>query len=324
MFAATASSARREPSKACPSRGKLDLRCLPTKRFLAPSWRQIQIVAWWLLATLPAPIQAVTAGPDSPPVRVTTWNLGGGKAQQALDLFAATSDVIALQECPDPGRPLTTDAGSQWHGVHEYSNAILSRWPIVQSGLIAANPAWARDLPWADIQPPEGPALRVYSIHLTFKRHGNPFLGAARAAEIRRILLHARGFAGPVIVAGDFNTVGWILGGQASEPAIELLEASGYVDAFRAVGGRTHALLGRLDWIYAKGFVATDQLLGDYDGSDHRWLKTSMAASNSAVSAAAPAADGGLMTLASFAAMGLGSVAAWRRRKRRIGIRGRE
>ena len=310
--------------------GKLDLSCLRTKRFLVPSWRQMQIAAWLLLATLPAPIQAVTAEPDSPPVRVATWNLGGlslaahGKAQQALDLFAATSDVIALQECPDPGRPLTTDAGSQWHGVHEYSNAILSRWPIVQSGLIAANPAWARDLPWADIQPPNGPAFRVYSIHLTFKRHGNPFLGAARAAEIRRILLHARGFAGPVIVAGDFNTVGWIFGGQESEPSIELLEASGYVDAFGAVGGRTHALLGRLDWIYTKGFVATDQVLGDYDGSDHRWLKTSMAASNSAVSAAAPVADGSLVTLASFAAVGLWSVAAWHTRKRRIGIPERE
>jgi endonuclease/exonuclease/phosphatase family metal-dependent hydrolase len=235
-------------------------------------------------------------------------------------LFADTSDVITLQECPDPGQPLTTDAGSEWQGVYEYSNAILSRWPIVESGLVAANPAWARDLPWADIQPPDGPAFRIYSVHLTFNRQGNPFLRAARAVEIRRILIHARDFAGPVVLAGDFNTIGWILGGQASEPAIELLQASGYVDAFGAVGGRTHAVLGQLDWIYTRGFVAADPVLGDYDGSDHRWLQASIAASDAAAPDAPPGSDGALMTLLSLAALGLLSVAAWRKRKRRISV----
>ena len=298
---------------------------LRLKRFLAPPCYKISVAACCLLIPLSTAERTVAAEPGSPTVRVATWNIGDlslvaqQKAQRALALFADTADVIALQECPDPGQPLTTDAGIEWHGVYEYSNAILSRWPIIQSGLVAANPAWARDLPWADIRPPTGPAFRIYSVHLTFNRKGNPFLRAARAVEIRRILIHARGFAGPVVLAGDFNTIGWILGGQASEPAIELLRASGYVDAFSAVGGRTQAFLGRLDWIYTRGFVAANQLLGDYDGSDHRWLQASLSASDAAVAQAVPVADGNPMTVLTLAALGLLGVAAWRKRKRRIG-----
>jgi len=268
-------------------------------------------------------LSAATGAESSAPVRVATWNLGDlglnaeEKAPRALTLFADTADVIALQECPDSGRPLTTEDGSEWHGVFEYSNAILSRWPMVQSGLVAANPAWARDLPWADIQPPSGAAFRIYSIHLTFRRAGNPFLRAARAVEVRRILTHARGFAGPVILAGDFNTIGWILGGQTSEPAIELLRASGYADAFGAIGGRTQALLGRLDWIYTRGFVAADQVLGDYDGSDHRWLQASLSASDAALSQAAPVSDYRPLALLALTATVLWGAAAWRRRKKR-------
>jgi endonuclease/exonuclease/phosphatase family metal-dependent hydrolase len=257
------------------------------------------------------------------PVRVAAWNLGDlgvagtEKAQRAVAVFDGEADVIALQECPDPLRPLTTDAGVEWRGVYEYSNAILSRWPIVQHGLVAANPAWARDLPWADIQPPSGPAFRIYSVHLTFNRNGNPFLGAARAAEIRRILIHAGSFAGPVILAGDFNTVGWILGGQDSEPAIELLEASGYADAFHAVGGRTQALLGRLDWIYTRGFAASDPVLGGYDGSDHRWLRASLTASDAVAAPTARANGLSPAALAVFTALALSSLLVWHRRKRR-------
>lgn len=266
---------------------------------------------------------ALSATTGSANVRVATWNLGDlsgtteGKAQRALTLFADSADVIALQECPSPGQPLATDAGIEWQGIYEYSNAILSRWPIVQSGLVAANPAWSRDLPWADIRPPTGPPFRIYSVHLTFSRNGNPFLGAARAVEIRRILIHASGFAGPVILAGDFNTVGWILGGQASEPAIKLLHASGYIDAFGAVGGRTHALLGRLDWIYTRGFASANQVLGDYDGSDHRWLQASLSFSDKAVAPTAPAPDRFPLTLLALTGLALWGLIAWRRRKRR-------
>lgn len=280
------------------------------ERFLAP--------ACCLLIALSA-----ARGQDAAAVRVVTWNIGDlslsaeEKSQRALALFADTADVIALQECPDPGGPLRSEAGIAWQGVYEYSNAILSRWPIVQSGLVAANPAWARDLPWADIQPPIGPAFRIYSVHLTFRRAGNPFLGAARAVETRRILIHARGFAGPVILAGDFNTVGWLLGGQASEPAIDLLGESGYADAFSAIGGRTQALLGRLDWIYTRGFAAADQVLGDYDGSDHRWLQASLTPSDAPVSQTALVADRGPLLLLALAVAALWGATAWRRRKRR-------
>lgn len=252
-------------------------------------------------------------------IRVTAWNMGNlgetttEKAAQALDQFSEQADILALQECPAPSSNATRLA---WNGVFEYSNAILSRWPIIASGLVPANPSWPRDLPWADIQPPSGPAVRIYSVHLTFRRGGTPFLATAREIETRRILTHANGFSGPVIVAGDFNSVGWFLGGQASEPAIRLLQLTQYNDALAMIGGRTHAILGRLDWIFSRGLTASEPVLGEYAGSDHRWISTTFAPDEGERQQMPPSGSSNGF-VQSAAAIGVLALAVWWRRRTR-------
>ncbi len=264
----------------------------------------------------------VATGTEPIPIRVASWNMGdlserpGGKAAHAWDLLSSKADVLALQECPTPDSSLDQQ---EWYGVYEHSNAILSRWPIIQSGLVAANPAWPRDLPWADIEPPSGPAFRIYSVHLTFRRGGTPFLAQAREVEARRILIHASGFDGPVVVAGDFNSIGWILGGQASAPAIQLLQLSGYTDALAAIGGRTHALLGRIDWIYTNGLHSTEPILGDYAGSDHRWLLANLSPSKDDPVQVPTSAGNNSVALLAVTALGLSGIVVWWKRRVRLG-----
>jgi endonuclease/exonuclease/phosphatase (EEP) superfamily protein YafD len=253
-------------------------------------------------------------------IRFASWNMGdfsepaSGKASRAWQLLSDRADVLALQECPAP-----TESAEQidWFGVYEHSNAILSRWPITDSGLVAANPAWPRDLPWANIQPPAGPEFRVYSVHLTFRRGATPFLAEARAIEARRVLTHSRNFEGPVIIAGDFNSIGWILGGQASEPAVQLLGISGYNDALATIGGRTHALLGRLDWIYSRGLLSTAPFVGEFAGSDHRWISASFSPNEQAGQQMPPSESSNeAVQLAASLVLALFIFAMWRRRGR--------
>lgn len=254
-------------------------------------------------------------------VRIASWNLGGlsqsadEKTALAMELLAESADILALQECPEPSTSPAAEQG--WQGVYEYSNAILSRWPILRSGLVAANPAWPRDLPWADIQPPNGPVFRVYSAHLTFKRGGIPFLTQARAIEARRILIHASSFEGPVILAGDLNTVGWIFGGQESEPAIQLIEASGYTDALFTIGGRTQGLLGRLDWIFSRGFQSAEPVLGDYAGSDHRWILARLVVGDAGVVPQRISGSFPIGAVLAVTVLALLGGAVWRRRRTR-------
>lgn len=252
-------------------------------------------------------------------IRVTAWNMGDltetatDKASHALQRFSDQADILALQECPAPSE---LAAPLAWNGVYEYSNAILSRWPITSSGLVPANPTWPRDLPWADIQPPSGPAIRIYSVHLTFRQGGTPFLAAAREIETRRILTHARSFDGAVIIAGDFNSIGWILGGQASEPAIQLLQLSNYNDALATVGGRTHAFLGRLDWIFARGLISSEPIVGGYAGSDHRWISASFVPDGGQPQHLPPSEAGNGLVQAATAVVILGLFVWWKRVRR--------
>jgi len=212
-------------------------------------------------------------------LRVAAWNLGqAGGAESVLaelDRLAARSDVLALQEVtpPDEAQAPIADwaAARGWAYTAKESNAIASRLPIVRSGVIAANPAWSRDLPWVEVESPSGARFRIYSVHLSFKYKGNPFIEVARGVEASRIARDARAFDGPVVLAGDFNSIGRLLWGHADEAGLSLLRKWGYRDATRGLSGDTH-YLGRLDWIYTLGLDAEEAELGRSVDSDHRWL----------------------------------------------------
>lgn len=222
---------------------------------------------------------AAAAAEPEPALRVATWNLGmageSPRIQAELGRLAERSDVLALQEVRPPEAVRDPIAGwaarRGWSYAAKESNAVASRRPILRSGFIAANPTWSRDLPWAEIETPAGERYRIYSVHLSFKRGPNPFIGAARGVEAVRLARDARAFDGPALLAGDFNSLGALLWGEAREPGLRLLRRWGYVDATRNLAGETH-YLGRLDWIYARGLDASRAELGRSLDSDHRWL----------------------------------------------------
>ncbi len=219
------------------------------------------------------------------PVRVASWNINQAddpaQILEALDqahLSAAGCDLLLLQESPFGESPSLAESVARkrgWHLFQNASNAILSRWPIIRSGVAVIGVSRTRELPWADVDGPLGP-LRLYSIHLTFRDGGLPFEEELRFQELTWILYHLgkteppASSETPVILAGDFNTVGSIWWGHQQEKALRLLHQRGFVSS--PGDGATHLLFGRLDWIYAAGLRPIEGGVGAFDGADHRWL----------------------------------------------------
>lgn len=223
------------------------------------------------------------------PIRVGTWNVNGLRGgQTTADSLRTTLlprvDLAAIQETDARASILKAIGaeGSGWHEVRFSSNAILSRWPIRASGAVEVSTQPPRHLPWADVEHPGGCVVRIYSIHLSYKRGANPLIGDLRAAESRMLLRHAAVFDGPVILAGDLNSMGWLAGGHGSEPSVRLIREAGFADAGETSPGGTHQFLGKIDWILVRGQVPGVSVRGSYDGSDHRWLTAELGSGGSA------------------------------------------
>ena len=219
-----------------------------------------------------------------PALRVASWNLGQGERLEAVlaglesaKLFE-DCDILALQETQTAaGDDLaeTVAARRGWHWFGNASNAIVSRSPILRSGYAAIGVRRTRELPWAEVDSPLGP-VRLYSVHLTFRDGGGPFEEELRFQELAWTLYHLEKTAPPadpdlpVILAGDFNTVGRLLWGHQNEKGLRLLTARGFLAG--PGDGATHPIFGRLDWIFARGLRPADGGVGRLSGSDHRWL----------------------------------------------------
>ncbi|MBI1352786.1 MAG: hypothetical protein GC160_00460 [Acidobacteria bacterium] len=238
------------------------------------------------------------------PVRVASWNLRRGldspsiRKGLATPLLSADCDILALQETSAAAEeaPVATLAAERgWSYTGNASNAILSRWPIRRAGRAVIGVNRTRELPWADIETPAGP-LRIYSVHLSFRNGGWPFEEQLRFQEIAWILYHLERTeppespSAPVILAGDFNSIGWLLGGHQQEKGLRLLSSRGFLAA--PGDGATHALFGRLDWILARGLRPVDGGVGKFSGSDHRWLWASFAQPQPEISAEPVAVTG--------------------------------
>ena len=213
-------------------------------------------------------------------ITVGTWNIHKGKKlKQVMEEIEMTSlkdsDVLNLQEImikQGQGEEVAKRFGYQF--VSKGSNAIFTRFPIIASGHVVVNPETGRSAVWADLSTHRGTIVRVYCPHLSYKVKVSPFIPEIRGQETRRILEHAADFNGSVIVAGDLNTVGFFVGGHEDEETIILLKNAGYKDTLERVATRTHQLVGRIDWIFAKGLQTLWAVKGEYTGSDHRWMQS--------------------------------------------------
>ncbi|PCI39704.1 MAG: hypothetical protein COB53_02695 [Elusimicrobia bacterium] len=206
---------------------------------------------------------------------VVSWNIHKGKhlARVEKELTSSSlskASLFALQEV------LTDQLSGVSHAAGR--DAIISRWKLKKRGHVLVNPETGRVAAWADAVSPDGTTIRIYSLHLSYKIGRNPFIPHVRTAEMRAVLDHADPVDGPIIVAGDFNTVGWFFCCNRSAPLLHLLHKRGYTDALAAsnVDCNTQHIVGTVDWIFVKGLTPISATCGNYAGSDHKWIQATL------------------------------------------------
>ena len=165
-------------------------------------------------ANAPAPIDSV---------RVVSWNIRYGEnLEQAIDEIRANpelagADIILLQEMgPDGTRRMAEElgmhhiyGGAAVHPHHKklFGNAVLSRWPIINDKVLILPhetllTGHRRIAVAADIDL-GGMTVRAISIHTaTVVMDQGKRIEQAKAARDS-----LGGFAGPVVIGGDYNTV---------------------------------------------------------------------------------------------------------------------
>jgi endonuclease/exonuclease/phosphatase family metal-dependent hydrolase len=220
----------------------------------------------------------VTTPTPGATLRVVTFNIKASREiDRAITVLQSDSlraaDVVALQEMNATGvdriaRALGLNYAyypSLIHPVNKdyFGPAILSRWPIERSWKVfLPYEAWGRKLrrtATAAIVQVNGLRVLVYSVHLeTMVKLSDP----KRSEQARTVTEDAKGFPGPVVIAGDLND--YAMGAR--------IQQQGYLWTSEWVGP-TH-LVFTLDHILTRGLaLARPRSVGVVDqvrgASDH-------------------------------------------------------
>jgi endonuclease/exonuclease/phosphatase family metal-dependent hydrolase len=198
--------------------------------------------------------------PSSSALRVVTFNIRESREiDRAIEVLRSDSvrdaDVVALQEMSDSGvdriaRSLHLNYAYYPAVIHHrtggyYGPAILSRWPIERS--------WKVQLPYgswdrgqrrtatAAVVRANGLRILVYAVHLETVVKMSP---AKRAEQALAVTEDAKGFSGPVVIAGDFNDYGMAA----------TIHHQGYTWLTEWVGA-THTIFS-MDHILTRGLVS--------------------------------------------------------------------
>lgn len=186
-------------------------------------------------------------------LRLLSYNVrfggAGREAQLAASIRAADPDLVVLQEATQPRvvERLAAETGlKNWAAHPGYSLAFLSRLPV-------ARHEWHRPRGskrhFIEIEP-EGLGLHVYGVHLSAVH--SFFTERRRMRELRSMLAWVGTRETDFhVFAGDFNTLApgdvlhwrqlpmrlrpmvWLSGGSVRYQTIQIMLASGYLDAFR-------------------------------------------------------------------------------------------
>lgn len=224
-------------------------------------------------------------------IDLVTWNIFKGNNKNRIEQtlkkgHPRNANILLFQEVTSAEASassavsITAKEIAGWFGYDHYShanNAIVSDFDIDDYGYITIDNETGRTAIYADIEYDSSDSIRLYSVHLAFKKGNmNIFDTGMRRDEMESLLNHADSFNGPIIIAGDMNSVvnrrSYYL-----EDAIKLIEQRAYIDAFKDIGHFvTHPLLGRIDWVFFRDLTLMRARIGDYDGSDHRWLMVTL------------------------------------------------
>ena len=195
-------------------------------------------------------------------LRVVTFNIRESREiDRAIEVLRSDSvrdaDVVALQEMSESGvdriaRALRLNYAYYPAVIHHrtggyYGPAILSRWPIEQSWkVLLPHGSWDRGLrrtATAAVVRANGLPILVYSVHLETMVKLSP---AKRTEQARAVTEDAKGFRGPVVIAGDLNDYG-----MAAR-----IHDQGYTWLTEWVGP-THTIFS-MDHILARGLVSPE------------------------------------------------------------------
>lgn len=232
-------------------------------------------------------------------LRVATWNVGLG---DPMDAWAGESlaahpvlegtGLLALQELcgDDGGRQLEAFASAMREHRGEAQAVFVRTDPADPmmcargQALVSAHPvlAYGRvELPrvrqvraflWADVLLPSGVVVRVYVAH--FENRSTTGTGVSgRERQARALLSHLEDWRAqhpqaPVLVMGDLNTVGNLLGPGTREPAVALL-ASHLEPSLPEHEPTMPRWPWQVDWIFAGGLELLDSYVLRVRGSDH-------------------------------------------------------
>ena len=231
--------------------------CAPTVNLLNPSMPKFE--GQYALGAGGLASATDTMPPDTP-LRVVSFNVKlADQIDSTIQLLRASplrgADIIALQEMDDAGTERIARAlhlnfiyypGSIHPTRHRYFGpALLTPWPIVATrklilpheGLVRHQ---RRDATAATILV-RGRPVRAYAVHLETQIRASD---RDREDQVDVIFHDAADFAGPVVVAGDFNS--WGIG--------EYFEQKGYTWPTRDVGHTINVF--SWDHIFARGLAA--------------------------------------------------------------------
>lgn len=247
---------------------------------------QVAVACVALLLAAPAAAQ----GSSPKRLRVVSFNTAMGvvvklRSEQGLRaLFEEEpalrrAEVLSLQEvCLNDRRQLGLYLsviegmhGVQYHYADYASTkhdqacdkgqAIVSSLPIVGAGTLRLTTVGAaRVALWVDlaVRGPGYDRIRVYDVHLSNREKSNYVPVQRRAEQAEKLLEHALDFMRqaprvPVIVSGDFNTMGTLSEPAVREPVIERFQR--YFQASRPDYTSTFLVPYQLDWIFYSGLT---------------------------------------------------------------------
>jgi endonuclease/exonuclease/phosphatase family metal-dependent hydrolase len=245
---------------------------------MLPRWIRALCFAVCLLPAAPALAHEA-------PLRVVSFNTGMGIGEKLRSraslarLFAeggelSEVDVLALQEiCLNRRAELSLYLsamqeahGAQYHYADyashhrgepcEKGQALVTSYPIVAAGTLALPKVGAaRSAIWVDLAVAGSgfDRLRVYNLHLSNRAKSNYVPLPQRAYQAEPVIEHALAFMHefpgvPLIVAGDFNSLGGLTTPSEHEPVVLLFQR--YFQATLPSYTSTFLLGYQPDWIF--------------------------------------------------------------------------
>ncbi len=223
--------------------------------------------------------KAPAPDPDAAIIRVYSANvfyLNNDTARIRRSIEAADADVVVLIElASDPALKIDQLLEGYPHRAASMRldqtrgpsrSVIASRWPLS----VRADPPDGLHAVTATVRTPLGP-VNVVGVHLT---RPWPFQHSwGQISQTMALNTVVEGLTGPVVVAGDFNSVSSARIGKQVQRDIGLRPAPGFPGTWP--GGLPSALGVTIDQVYASPDLAfVSRRLGRPTGSDHRPVVT--------------------------------------------------